>query len=267
MLRPCRWSRVALVTLFFLIGLNVLRPDIIVFFSAALAVGIGTYFAWRLSRAILAPSKPQWRLVNVSDRGARMLVGFAVALALVNAIDFALEDVSRELDAPVVLTIGKSLIGSVLIGAMLFALSFVRPIRPEAEGGPTGLAAADPDPAALHRRRPHRHGRLRLYGACPLHRQPADLFGRHSRHDVYRAVVRKLQGIARRGTAAGGVRRKPRSAANWRNASRSMRSGLDQIGLAVGMVVYLLVILFGLPLVLMQWGFQIHDIEGWRSGC
>ncbi len=42
---------------------------------------------------------------------------------------------------------------------------------------------------------------------------------------------------------------------------------LDQIGLAVGMVVYLLVILFGLPLVLMQWGFQIHDIEGWRSGC
>lgn len=39
--------------------------------------------------------------------------------------------------------------------------------------------------------------------------------------------------------------------------------GLDQIGLAAGLGIYALVVLFFIPLILLQWGFQPADIESW----
>ena len=38
---------------------------------------------------------------------------------------------------------------------------------------------------------------------------------------------------------------------------------MDRIGLAFGLVIYFLVLAFGLPLILLQWGFQIQDIQLW----
>jgi small-conductance mechanosensitive channel len=38
---------------------------------------------------------------------------------------------------------------------------------------------------------------------------------------------------------------------------------LDQIGLAAGLGIYALVLVFFIPLILLQWGFQIADIEAW----
>jgi small-conductance mechanosensitive channel len=38
---------------------------------------------------------------------------------------------------------------------------------------------------------------------------------------------------------------------------------LDQAGLAAGLGIYVLVVLFFIPLILLQWGFQIADIEAW----
>jgi potassium efflux system protein len=38
---------------------------------------------------------------------------------------------------------------------------------------------------------------------------------------------------------------------------------LDQFGLGAGLLISLLVLLFGVPLILLLWGFQIQDIELW----
>src|SRR5690606_12889706 len=40
----------------------------------------------------------------------------------------------------------------------------------------------------------------------------------------------------------------------------------DQIGLAVSIVIHLLVLAIGIPLILLQWGFQWGDIAAWALG-
>ena len=44
---------------------------------------------------------------------------------------------------------------------------------------------------------------------------------------------------------------------------RMEQVALDQTGLAAGLGIYVLVVLFFIPLILLQWGFQTADIEAW----
>ncbi len=117
----------------FLDGFNVLRTDItpiiVTFFGFVWFVN----FVWKLTYGVLAPGEPEWRLVRITNRGARLLTLAVLAMAIVNGLDYLLGAISDALNSPLVLTIVKSLIASVVIGLILIAISFIQPRLVEGE--------------------------------------------------------------------------------------------------------------------------------------
>mgnify|MGYP005806295773 CR=1 FL=1 len=238
--------------LFFLLNFNVLRPDIAQILSAFLTVLIAVYFLWRLARAVLAPGKPQWRLVDVSDRGARLLVSIAVLLAAINGLDYALEEVTKALDSPVVLTIAKGMTAAILIGIVLIAMSFIRPMNQHDGNGSWP--------------RPIRYGLL-LNGFGLI---GAALFGYvglasfvSTQIVISGAILVTMYIGLLSGKAVSHSGAFAKTAAGQflarRHALTPVR--LDQTGLVAGLGIYLIVLVLGVPLILLQWGFQIRDIQ------
>ncbi|MCJ8518014.1 small-conductance mechanosensitive channel [Pseudorhizobium tarimense] len=243
----------------FLDGFSVLRPDVAPIMASLFGFIWFVYFVSRLTHAVLAPDEPDWRLVRLTDRGAR-LIGWAVILmAVVNGLDYFLGTISETLNSPLVLTITKSVIASTIIGLILLALSFMRPVMPT-DGDPTEPGKPWPRFLPLL---------LRLMGGLLIFAVIAGYVG-FARFVATQIVltgavlvtiyVGLLTGkaVSRQGvfgrTVLGqrlGERR------GWGEVT------LDQIGLVAGLAIYAFALMIGVPLILLTWGFQIADIESW----
>ncbi len=240
-------------------GFNVLRSDIAPLVSNLLGTIVAVLFVATLSQAVLAPAYRRWRLVAVSDSGARILTGIIFAMVLVNGIDYLLAEVSEVFGSPVVLTVVKSFFASIIIGLIVIGASMVRPLPP-----------AEDDIDAKPRRWPR-------YISTPLFLIGLSLIG---------AAVTGYVGLARFiatqititgaiavviyiGMLAGRELSRQGAFADTAIGSRlEKRFGLsavalDQIGLAASLGTYALVISVFVPLLFLQWGFQIADIQSW----
>ncbi len=244
---------------FFLSSFNVLRPDIAPIIAVTLGMGVALFFVTRLASAVLSPARSSWRLVRVSDRGARMLMVPIFAMALVNGLDYLLGSISDSLGSPVLLTVAKSFLASIIIGLTLMSMAWIRPtLRPDepfdAPGRPwprvisvsfllmgAGLIA------------------IALTGYVGLARFIA------TQIIVTGAILVTMyigiltgRSVSKQGAFAETV-----VGRYLERRFRLEQVGLDQIGLAAGLGIYALVVLFFIPLILLQWGFQIADIESW----
>jgi small-conductance mechanosensitive channel len=243
----------------FLDGFNVLRTDItpivVTFFGFVWFVN----FVWKLTYGVLAPGEPEWRLVRITNRGARLLTLAVLAMAIVNGLDYLLGAISEALNSPLVLTIVKSLLASVIIGLILIAISFIQPRLVEGE---------DLD--------------------APGHRWPRffPLFLRVMGLLLILSVLTGYVGLARfvstqivltgavivliyigllSGRAISKQGAFTDTAAGRRLAERFHfgEVSLDQAGLVAGLGIYAFALILGIPLILLTWGFQIADIEAW----
>lgn len=243
----------------FLDGFNVLRTDItpivVTFFGFVWFVN----FVWKLTYGVLAPGEPEWRLVRITNRGARLLTLAVLAMAIVNGLDYLLGAISEALNSPLVLTIVKSLLASVIIGLILIAISFIQPRLAEGE---------DLDAPG------HRWPRffpllLRVMGLLLILSVLTGYVGLArfaSTQIVLTGAVIVLiyigllsgRAISKQGaftdTAAG---RRLAERFNFGEVS------LDQAGLVAGLGIYAFALMLGIPLILLTWGFQITDIEAW----
>lgn len=105
-----------------------LRSDIAPILFGAMAVTGFVYFVSRLSYAIFAPTQPEWRLLKVSNRGAHQLSSAVLLMALVNGLDYLFGTISETLYSPLIVTVAKSFVASIIIGLILLAVSFLRPV-------------------------------------------------------------------------------------------------------------------------------------------
>ncbi|ACP25632.1 potassium efflux system KEFA [Sinorhizobium fredii NGR234] len=244
---------------FFLSSFNVLRSDIAPIIAVTLGMGVVVFFVTRLASAVLSPARSSWRLVRVSDRGARMLMVPIFAMVLVNGLDYLLGSISDSLGSPVLLTVAKSFLASIIIGLILMSMAWIRPtLRPDepfdAPGRPwprivsvsfllmgAGLiAVAFSGYVGLAR---FIATQIIITGAILVTMYIGILTGRS---------VSKQGAFAE--TVAGRY---------LERRFKLEQVGLDQIGLVAGLGIYALVVLFFIPLILLQWGFQIADIESW----
>lgn len=242
-----------------LAGFNVLRPDVAPIIAALFGFIWFVYFAAQLTHAVLAPKEPDWRLVRLTDKGAR-LIGWAVILmAVVNGLDYLLGTISETLNSPLVLTITKSVIASTIIGSVLIALSFTRPVM-QPDGDPAEPGKPWPRFLPLL---------MRLMGGLLIFAVIAGYVG-FARFVATQIVLTGAvlvtiyiglltgKAVSRQGIFA-------RTALGQRLAERH-RWGevtLDQVGLVAGLAIYAFALMIGLPLILLTWGFQIADIESW----
>jgi small-conductance mechanosensitive channel len=246
-------------TYFFLLNFNVLRPDVSPIVESLMIVIVGVFFVFRLASAIFAPGKPNWRLVPVTNSGARLLVIAIVALSFVNAFDYWMTTVSKALDSPVVLTVFKSYLSSIVSGLILLAMAFFRPLQP-LEADPSQKARGWPRIISLA---------LGLAGLLLVVTTLTGYVG------LARFVATQIVSTGAIlvtmyiGLMTGKAVSKQHdfaktSMGQW--LSRRFSFGdiaLDQVGLVAGLMIYAMVLLIGLPLILLQWGFQVRDIQVW----
>ncbi|WP_245448004.1 mechanosensitive ion channel domain-containing protein [Neorhizobium sp. T6_25] len=243
----------------FLDGFNVLRTDItpiiVTFFGFVWFVN----FVWKLTYGVLAPGEPEWRLVRITNRGARLLTLAVLAMAIVNGLDYLLGAISEALNSPLVLTIVKSLLASVIIGLILIAISFVQPRLVEGE---------DPDGPG------HRWPRffplfLRIMGLLLILSVLTGYVGLARFASTQIVLTGAVIVLIYIGLLSGRAVSKQGSftdTAVGRRLAESFNFGevsLDQAGLVAGLGIYAFALILGIPLILLTWGFQIADIEAW----
>lgn len=247
------WTFVIICGLGLLYSFNVLRSDMFDIVRPVAWAVVGVYYVWKLARGIVSPNKPQWRLLDVSDRGARQIVAFAVVLAAINGLSYVLSSINVVLDAPLVLTVAESFIASIVTGVTLILLSFLRPLGRMTQNGAvwpriirfavlvTGIgliAAALFGYVGLAK---FASSQIVVTGAIIVTMYVGFLTGSTiSQHDAFARTALGLA-LARR-HQLGEVR-------------------LDQSGLAIGLLIHAVVLLIGIPLIMLTWGFRGADIS------
>lgn len=244
---------------FLLDNFGVLRADIAPIFFVAMYIVAFIYFVSRLTYAIFAPTQPEWRLLNVSTRGAHILSSAVLIMALVNGLDYLFSTISETLNSPLILTVAKSFVASITIGVILFVLSFVKP-----------LASKEGDEDISDQRMPRwlsalmRFGGLLLIGACLTGYVGLARFLATQIVATGAVLATMYIGIlSGRAISKQGVFAETLAG---RYLGRRFGLGpvpLDQAGLAAGLGIYGIALVFGVPLVLFSWGFQPGDIENW----
>ncbi len=240
---------------FFLNSFNVLRGDIAAMLTPTLQFVVVLFFVSRLATAVLAPKLPPWRLVRVSDRGARLLWWLVVAMAFVNAGDYLAGSISEVLDSPLILTVAKSFLATVIIGVILVITSFIHPMV--AEDGTSrpwpktiGIPLLVMGLALIF---------LPLFGYVGLARFAATQI----------VILGALLVTMYLGFLAARAVSEPEAFVGsplGRLMSQRLHFGqvaVEQMGLLAGMCLYLFVLALGIPIIFMLWGFQFRDIQNW----
>jgi small-conductance mechanosensitive channel len=246
-------------TYFLLDTFNVLRSDISPIIASVFALIGLVFFVTAISRAVLAPAAPNWRLVKLSNKGARDLSIAIFLMALVNGLDYVVSVINETYSSPVVLTVMKSFASSVVVGLLLFFVSFLRPVI--AESG---------DPAARGRPWPRAVSiTLRIVGAVLILAAAIGYVGLAR----FLATQIVLTGAVIATMYIGILSGKAISAPNQFGETRVGQFigrrlrlsavGLDQSGIAAGLFIYAFALVCGIPLILMSWGFQPRDLQLW----
>ncbi|MBA3042210.1 MAG: mechanosensitive ion channel family protein [Alphaproteobacteria bacterium] len=244
---------------FFLDTFNLLRPDIAPIAAALFGFAGLVFFVAMLARAVLAPKAPSWRLVRLSNKGARDLNFAVLSMAVVNGSDYVLGAVSETLSSPVVLTVMKSFISSVIVGLIVFIVSFLRPVLSDS-GDPAERGRPWPKTIAIS---------FRVIGIGLILLSAIGYVGLSR----FLATQIVLTGAVVATMYIGILSGKAISAPNQFGETRVGRFlqrrfnlkpvGLDQAGIVAGLAIYVFALSIGIPLILISWGFQPRDLEIW----
>lgn len=242
-------------TWFFYDYFDVLRGDIGAMLWSLFVVIALVLFVNRLSHAVLSPNLPNWRLLEIEPRPARVLTWLITAMAVATGTDYLLGEVFRIRGAPLALTVGESLAATVIVGLLVLMIASVRPFV-DGEGRPRGW------PILL---------RISFYvvGAATVLAAMLGYIGLAkfvSQQIVVTGAILAMmyigvqsgRAVAEEGAFAG-------TALGRRLGERFHieETTADQLGLATSILINILVLLVGLPLILLQWGFQWGDIRSW----
>ncbi|MFO0990936.1 MAG: DUF3772 domain-containing protein [Hyphomicrobiales bacterium] len=242
--------------LFFYFG--VFTGQTLALFEAFLIACAAIFFVQRLANALFAPGRPDRRLILVSDGAARVLVILTVAMSVVQVIDYFLGRVSAIYASPLSLTVAKSFVSSLVISGLLIAAALVKPFTDRQTAARKGwpgyvrypiiIAAVAIIIAAL-------------FGYIGLARFMA------AQIVVTGAILATMYIGVQSGHVLAAEGAFPRS--RFGRQARAWFSlddtALDQLGLLASFLIYAVVFLIGLPLILLQWGFNWVDIQAWLT--
>ncbi|HWD11782.1 MAG TPA: mechanosensitive ion channel domain-containing protein [Pseudochrobactrum sp.] len=233
---------------------NLLRPDIAQLLAALFTLLFIVLFIYRLACGVLSPDMPNWRLLPVAPKPAQILIWLLTAAAITQSIEYFLEILNGVMSSPLSLTVAKSVIGTAMVGALLLAIAFLKPIQ----NPKTGELRSWPRLTKII---------LILLGLMPI---LAAVFGYigFARFIAQQIVVTGAFIVTmylgfltaraithEKAFANTSLGRKLRDKFNANEAT------LDQLGLVAGIVINLIVLLIGVPLVLMQFGFQWSEMS------
>ncbi|RIK86884.1 MAG: mechanosensitive ion channel protein [Hyphomicrobiales bacterium] len=242
-------------TWFFYSYYNVLRRDIGEMMVSLFNVVAIVFFVSRLSGAVFSPRMPEWRLVPVHTGAARALFWLTCLTALVTGLDFFASKVNEVMGSPLSLTVAKSFFATLLVGLLVVVIGLVRPYVDEA-------------------------GRPRRWH--PLFRLLAFLLGGGTILAALLGYIGLARFISQQIVVTGAILAtmyigylsataiSEEGAFGRTSLGRALSARFhldetteDQLGLVLSIVINVLVLAVGIPLILLQWGFQWGDIRAW----
>lgn len=227
--------------------------DEIAILARSLFIVIGTvFFISRLAFVCISPTAPSWRLLPIAPKPGAVLVGLISFIAVINGIDSFLSIVNQVQAAPVSLTMAKSFILTWLIGLLVLTIAFVKPVE-------DGEA-----------RKPWPHW-FKLFlialGLIPIIIASLGFIGLARFISQQIVVTGAFLVVIYLGLLTGRAISEESGFPNSRIGKLLQKrfhlddSSLDQLGLVLGMLINLAVALIGIPLVLMQFGFQWVELK------
>ncbi|MEM5474137.1 mechanosensitive ion channel family protein [Hoeflea sp. AS60] len=238
---------------------SILRVDVAPVIVSVLVTLVAIFFVGKLARGILAPRMSAWRLVNVSNGGARVLYLLVVAMIIVNGLDIVGDQLSQSLGSPVVLTVFKGIVSVFLMALILIGMALVKP-----------MVAASGNPADSGRPWPRVISVTLLGAGFGLMATAALGYVGFARFAATQIVVTgAILTTMYIGYLSGKAISEPGAFAQTaigRRIEDRFELGylaLDQSGLGAGLLISLAVLLVGIPMILLLWGFQVQDIELW----
>lgn len=233
---------------------NLLRPDVAQLMAALFTLICIVLFIHRLARGVLCPDMPNWQLLPIASRPAHILLWLITATAITHSIEYFLEVLNGVMSSPLSLTVAKSVIGTVIVGALLLTIAFLKPFK----DSETGRARSWPRITKII---------LILLGLMPV---LAAIFGYIglARFVAQQIVVTGafivtmyLGFLTARAITHEKAFANTTVGQTLRLKFKATDATLDQLGLVAGIAINLIVLLIGVPLVLMQFGFQWSELR------
>jgi len=237
---------------------GILRPDIAAMLVPVMDFILIFYLVHRLSAHILAPRRPDWRLIAVSDRPARRLYWLVIAIAGITGLDFILSSVSDVLSSPLSVTVGKSLLASIIVGVLILFMGATKPFE-DSQGNPVHWPSYIRVP-------------IYLVGLLPIVAAVSGYIG-FARFALQQIVVTStilvtmyIGFLTARAVTDENALMNTQTGRRLQHRFGLSELAVNQIGIVSGIVINIFVLMAGLPLVLRQWGFQWADIRSWIIG-
>ncbi|MGC4027189.1 MAG: mechanosensitive ion channel [Mesorhizobium sp.] len=234
---------------------NVLRGDVGSYFIGLLQTLFTCFFVNRLANAILSPDAPNWRLIKIEARPARVLIWLATLAALIVGLDRFTGIVTESLGSPLSVTILKGLLAAMLVGTLLMVFGSVKPFADD-----SGNLRPWP---GWFRVTVYMLGIATIIAALTGYISLAQFVSRQvvvTGAWVATAYIGLLASRAISDEGAFGST----SAGRWiKQTYDTEDSKLDQLGVLASVIINLLIVAAFLPVILFQWGFQTGDMAVW----
>jgi potassium efflux system protein len=236
-------------------SMGIFTGGVTVFFGGVLMVIFLGYLVNRISRAVLSPDMPNWRLISIEPGPARTLVWLITALGVIVGADSVAGSVSSWLGSPLSVTIVKSLFAAIVSGVLIIAISRVKPFLAK-----DGSARAWPSWFRLI---------LLFIGVGSIIAAVTGYISLAQFVSSQIVVTGAVLTMAYIGLAAssaiseeGGLT--DTAFGRWLKTENGFDDArLDQLGVLASVVINILIVVLFLPFVLFQWGFQPGDIATW----
>lgn len=259
------WSAIFVsvyVSIFFIIvnffgdQFGLFTPKIQQLYYAASVSIVGFILVANLSRGIFAPRYSQWRLLNLSDISSKRISILVVAIGYIYFADYFFGQVNLIVSAPLSLTVVQTMITSFLLGLFLSSIAFIRKETKQTAASqakpikwisvPFLIAGAFVIAAAL----------MGYIGLARFVSQQIVISG--AIVCLMFIGIQTSRQLAREDVLPHTQFGKFLITRGW-----LVNQGIEQLGLGLGIIMFLATFFVGLPLLALQWGSQWEDVRFW----
>ncbi len=241
-------------------GLYRLRIDRMVL--GLLVTVSGWVFVWLLLRAILSPGNQEKRLITMTDTAARRLFVLGLAMAVIYGLDYYTSQLITIFSLSVELTIVKTMLATLLIAGVLVAAVMTRLNLPKESRLRSGYRGWNPVMYWLVWISVIAIVMAAISGYVSLGRfMAAQIIISGSILATMYIGLLTSRAIA----AAGALRSMNIGNRLYDGGMSDLR--LDQLGLIASIIINGIILLIGVPILLLQWGFKGDDIGSWAASA
>lgn len=225
------------------------------YYVASISI-VGFIIVTNLARGIFAPRFPQWRLVNLSDTASSRVSFLVVIIGLVYFADYFFGQVNIIVSAPLSLTVVQTMISSLMLGLLLLSIAIIKketketaevPAKPiKWISAPFLIAGAFVIVSAL----------TGYIGLARFTSQQIVISG--AIVCLIFIGIQTSRQLAREDVL-------PHTLFGKYLIDRELftNQGAEQLGLGLGVIMFLSTLFVGLPLLALQWGSQWEDVRFW----